>query len=77
MPIDFLVLRLSFRDNEVAVSVRLVMGEPMDSASSGVDIDLEAKAVASLIGSLASSSRAPGLALQCTSQGDSGDYRIR
>mgnify|MGYP003313377884 FL=1 len=36
------------------------MGEPMDYASSGVDIDLEAKAVASLIGSLASSSRAPG-----------------
>ena len=32
----------------------------MDYASSGVDIDLEAKAVASLIGSLASSSRAPG-----------------
>ena len=51
---------MSFRDNEVAVSVRLVMGEPMDYASSGVDIDLEAKAVASLIGSLASSSRAPG-----------------
>ena len=51
---------MSFRDNEVAVSVRLVMGEPMDYASSGVDIDLEAKAVASLIGSLASSSRVPG-----------------
>ena len=40
--------------------MRLVMDEPMDYASSGVDIDLEAKAVASLIGSLASSSRAPG-----------------
>ena len=36
------------------------MEEPMDYASSGVDIDLEAKAVASLIGSLAPSSRAPG-----------------
>ncbi len=32
----------------------------MDYASSGVDIDLEAKAVASLIGSLSSSSRVPG-----------------
>ena len=48
------------RDNEVAVTVRLVMAEPMDYASSGVDIDLEAKAVASLIGSLSTSSRAPG-----------------
>ncbi|GIS48118.1 MAG: hypothetical protein Ct9H90mP21_0250 [Methanobacteriota archaeon] len=49
------------------------MGEPMDYASSGVDIDLEAKAVASLIGSLASSSRAPGeFGAPCTSQGDSG-----
>ncbi|MBL52262.1 MAG: phosphoribosylformylglycinamidine cyclo-ligase [Candidatus Marinimicrobia bacterium] len=40
--------------------MRCVMEEPMDYASSGVDIDLEAKAVASLIGSLSSSSRVPG-----------------
>ena len=63
---------MSFRDNEVAVSVRLVMDEPMDYASSGVDIDLEAKAVASLIGSLASlAGLQVSLALRCTSQGDS------
>ena len=53
-------MRLSFRENEVLGFVRVAMDEPMDYASSGVDIDLEAKAVASLIGSLASSSRAPG-----------------
>ena len=53
-------MRLSFRENEVLGFVRVAMEEPMDYASSGVDIDLEAKAVASLIGSLASSSRAPG-----------------
>ena len=36
------------------------MKEPMDYASSGVDIDLEGRAVASLIGSLGSSAREPG-----------------
>ncbi len=36
------------------------MTEPMDYASSGVDIDLEGRAVASLIGSLGSSTRSPG-----------------
>ena len=36
------------------------MSEPMDYASSGVDIDLEGRAIASLIGSLGSSARSPG-----------------
>lgn len=36
------------------------MDEPMDYASAGVDIDLEGSAVASLIGALSSSVRAPG-----------------
>lgn len=36
------------------------MDEPMDYASAGVDIDLEGSAVASLVGALASSVRAPG-----------------
>jgi phosphoribosylformylglycinamidine cyclo-ligase len=36
------------------------MGEPMEYASSGVDIELEGKAVASLISSLGKSVRAPG-----------------
>ena len=36
------------------------MDDPLDYASSGVDIDLEGKAVASLIGSLALSKREPG-----------------
>ena len=36
------------------------MSEPMDYASAGVDIDLEGSAVASLIGALSKSVRAPG-----------------
>ena len=36
------------------------MDEPMDYASAGVDIDLEGSAVASLIGALSKSVRAPG-----------------
>ena len=39
---------------------RVVSGAPMDYASSGVDIDLEAQAVSSLIGSLANSVRKKG-----------------
>ena len=36
-------MRLSFRENEVLGFVRVAMDEPMDYASSGVDIDLEVK----------------------------------
>ena len=39
---------------------RVVSGAPMDYAGSGVDIDLEAEAVTSLIGSLANSVRKKG-----------------
>ena len=39
---------------------RDMSGAPMDYASSGVDIDLEAQAVSSLIGSLANSVRKKG-----------------
>ena len=37
-----------------------VEGEPMDYASSGVDIDAEGRAIASLVGALGSSVRTPG-----------------
>jgi len=53
-------LRLVFREDEVATSLRCVMEDPLDYASSGVDIDLEGKAVASLIGSLSRSKRTSG-----------------
>ena len=49
-----------FREDEVPNSLRCTMDDPLDYASSGVDIDLEGKAVASLIGSLARSKREPG-----------------
>lgn len=49
-----------FREDEVPNSLRRTMDDPLDYASSGVDIDLEGKAVASLIGSLARSKREPG-----------------
>jgi len=49
-----------FREDEGATSLRLTMDDPLDYASSGVDIDLEGKAVASLIGSLAGSKRQTG-----------------
>jgi len=39
---------------------RDVEGEPMDYASSGVDIDAEGRAIASLVGALGSSVRTPG-----------------
>ena len=39
---------------------RNVEGEPMDYASSGVDIDAEGRAIASLVGALGSSVRTPG-----------------
>ena len=53
-------MRASFREDEVPTSTGRDMDEPLDYASSGVDIDLEGKAVASLIGSLALSKREPG-----------------
>ena len=53
-------MRASFREDEVPTSSGRDMDEPLDYASSGVDIDLEGKAVASLIGSLARSKREPG-----------------
>ena len=53
-------MRASFREDEVPTSTGRGMDEPLDYASSGVDIDLEGKAVASLIGSLARSKREPG-----------------
>ena len=53
-------MRASFREDEVPASTGRDMDEPLDYASSGVDIDLEGKAVASLIGSLARSKREPG-----------------
>ncbi len=53
-------MRASFREDEVPNSTGRAMDEPLDYASSGVDIDLEGKAVASLIGSLARSKREPG-----------------
>lgn len=53
-------MRASFREDEVPNSTGRDMDEPLDYASSGVDIDLEGKAVASLIGSLARSKREPG-----------------
>ena len=39
---------------------RNVEGEPMDYASSGIDIDAEGRAIASLVGALGSSVRTPG-----------------
>lgn len=48
------------REDEVATSLRGSMDDPLDYASSGVDIDLEGRAVASLIGSLSRSKRGPG-----------------
>ena len=53
-------MRSAFREDEVATSLRHGMEDPLDYASSGVDIDLEGEAVASLIGSLARSKRGPG-----------------
>ncbi len=53
-------MRAGFREDEVATSLRRSMEDPLDYASSGVDIDLEGKAVASLIGSLTRSKREPG-----------------
>ena len=53
-------MRFFFREDEVATRLRQRMVGPMDYASSGVDIDLEGKAVASLIGSLARSKRPSG-----------------
>ena len=49
-----------FREYENPPPLRQNMDGPMDYASSGVDIDLEGKAVASLIGTLAASKRGPG-----------------
>tara|TARA_B100000686_G_C16801630_1_gene986485 strand:- start:1013 stop:2248 length:1236 start_codon:yes stop_codon:yes gene_type:complete len=54
------ILRCSFREYEGVVSMRGFVDEPLNYASSGVDIDLEGKAVASLIGSLSPSSRVSG-----------------
>ena len=53
-------MRTAFREDEVAISPRRTMEDPLDYASSGVDIDLEGRAVASLIGSLVRSKREPG-----------------
>jgi len=46
--------------DEIATSLRYAMEDPLDYASSGVDISLEGRAVASLIGSLSRSKRSPG-----------------
>ncbi len=53
-------MRATCREDEIAITLRLTMEDPLDYASSGVDIDLEGEAVASLIGSLARSRRGPG-----------------
>ena len=53
-------MRAVFREDEIATTLRLAMEDPLDYATSGVDIDLEGRAVASLIGSLARSNRGPG-----------------
>ncbi len=45
---------------KLALRVRCVADTPMDYASSGVDIDAEGAAIASLIGSLSGSVRQPG-----------------
>ena len=49
-----------FREDEVPNSLRCTMDDPLDYASSGVDIDLEGRAVTSLIGSLTRSKRVSG-----------------
>jgi len=51
---------VGFGKDDVANSQRHAMEDPLDYATSGVDIDLEGEAVASLIGSLTRSKRAPG-----------------
>jgi len=49
------------REYEDALTAREGMAEPpLDYATSGVDIDLEAQAVSSLVGSIKSSARLPG-----------------
>ena len=53
-------MRVTFREDEIATSLRRSMEDPLDYASSGVDIDLEGEAVASLIGSLTRSNRRQG-----------------
>ena len=53
-------MRVTFREDEIATSLRRSMDDPLDYASSGVDIDLEGEAVASLIGSLTRSNRRQG-----------------
>ena len=53
-------MRVIFREDEIATSLRRSMEDPLDYASSGVDIDLEGEAVASLIGSLTRSNRGQG-----------------
>ena len=53
-------MRAVFREDEIATTLRLAMEDPLDYATSGVDIDLEGRAVASLIGSLTRSNRGPG-----------------
>jgi len=52
---------VGIRENEVVVTLRSIMDDPLDYASSGVDIDLEGEAVASLIGSLGASPRSEGV----------------
>ena len=53
--------RFLLREYEYAITAREDMTEPpLDYATSGVDIDLEAEAVSSLIDSIKSSARLPG-----------------
>ncbi len=60
MTVSLLTAGGFLREDEGSVLLRWVMTEPMDYASSGVDINLEGEAVASLIGSLGVSVRRPG-----------------
>ncbi len=57
---EYFASDIALPKDEVATSLRYAMEDPLDYASSGVDIDLEGRAVASLIGSLARSKRVPG-----------------
>ena len=58
--LEILASEIGLPKDEVATSLRYAMEDPLDYASSGVDIALEGRAVASLVGSLARSKRPPG-----------------
>ena len=60
MVLTSIIVLSDSENDEVLPPRRAVGGEPMDYASSGVDIDAEGLAISSLVDALGSSVRAPG-----------------